>query len=137
MTNEELEKKAAVARDLNCHEAELLNHRMGWLVQTQGLLFAALAFSWDKESRLSILLAVLGIASSISLGLATSLVSKASKSIYEWWESLASEEERAKFLVVGLWGPSKSIKRLLRPWRALPIIFAVAWIGVIILRITK
>jgi hypothetical protein len=134
LTPDEIDKAAAVVRELMEHEAELLNHRMGWLVQTQGLLFASLAFAWDKSAPLAFLLAGLGIATAISLGWATALVSLASKSIYKWWTENVPAEERERRLVVGLWGPSRGVMRMLRPWRALPLIFVIAWIGVIILR---
>jgi hypothetical protein len=132
-----LEKNAAVTRELLRHESDLLNHRMAWLVQSQGLLFAALAFSWDKEPRLPILLATLGIMSAISLGMATSLMSDANKQIHDWWKSETPEEEQQHYRVIGLWEPKTGFRRMMRPWRALPVIFAVAWVGVIILRITK
>jgi hypothetical protein len=132
-----LERNAAVTRELLRHESDLLHHRMTWLVQSQGLLFAALAFSWDKEPRLPILLASLGIVSAFSLGLATSLMSTANKEIYEWWKSVTPEAKQPQFRVVGRWEPTTGIRRLMRPWRALPIIFAVAWFGVIILKIAR
>lgn len=34
----------------NKHETELIHQRMTWLGTFQGLLFAAVAFAWDKQS---------------------------------------------------------------------------------------
>jgi len=35
-------------RSMVRHENDLINQRMGWLLQLQGFLFAALAFGWDQ-----------------------------------------------------------------------------------------
>lgn len=137
LTPEEIDKAADAVRELTEHEAELLNHRMGWLVQTQGLLFASLAFAWDKSAPLVVLLAGLGIATAISIGVVTSWVSQAAGSIYNWWTENVPEEERARRLVIGLWAPSRGVIRMLRPWRALPLIFVIAWTGVIVLRLLE
>ncbi len=38
-------------RDLIQHENNLINHRIGWMATLEGLLFAALSFSWQDPSR--------------------------------------------------------------------------------------
>jgi hypothetical protein len=39
-------------RQMIYHEGELINHRIGWLVTLQGLLFAALGFAWNDAKEL-------------------------------------------------------------------------------------
>jgi hypothetical protein len=36
--------------------------------------------------------------------------------------------------VIGLFEPSEGIEKLFRPWRAFPLIFVVAWLGVLYLK---
>ena len=62
MTPEQIDRAATTIRELNKQESDLLNQRMGWLVQTQSLLFAALAFTWEKSAALAYVLYGLGIA---------------------------------------------------------------------------
>jgi len=132
-----------VIRDLIKDENDLVNQRLGWLIQMEGLLFAALAFVWNRAPNgdaapkgLTILLAFLGIATVVSLWSALSLYSPAIRDMKKWWEDHQPEgtiDEPEGKGVIGMWHPSEGIGELLRPWRALPIIFVTAWVGVLIL----
>lgn len=132
--NEEIDRAENAVRELLKNEGELLNCRMNWLLQTQSILLAALAFTWDNQSDLVYILSWLGIAVAISIGMMTSLVTVASRDILTWWETNVPAEERARRLVIGLDKPSRGFRRYLRPYRALPIIFSIAWLAVIISR---
>jgi hypothetical protein len=134
-SRDEIDKLDSVVRELIRHENDLVNQRMSWLVQAQGLLFAALAFAWDKSPKLAVLLSALGIATALSIGMAISLYSPAIRGLHAWWNEHVPEEERKARLVIGLWSPSHGVRRFLRPWRALPLIFIVAWVGAIWLRL--
>lgn len=122
-----------VIRNLIKHENELVNQRLSWLVQIQGLFFAALAFAWERAPReLTFLLAILGIATAVSLWTALGLYSPAVRGLRAWWQEHRPEGSIEGPDVIGLWRPSQKLGRLLRPWRALPCIFIAAWIGVIV-----
>jgi len=41
---------ASTIRQMIAHEDDLINHRLTWLAQLQGFLFAALGFAWEKAS---------------------------------------------------------------------------------------
>lgn len=127
------EEISNVARILLSSERELLNQRMTWLSQTQGLLFASLAFSWDKSPALSTIIATLGAISALSIGYALTMISPATQAIYDWWHSQIPEEDRKSQMIVPIWGPSKSIPKPLRPERILPVLFFSSWTSVIII----
>ena len=122
-------------RELVRHENELINQRIGWLVQTEGLLFAALAFSWERASRLSYILAAVGIATAVSIGSVTYLYGPAVRNVNKFWEARVPEHRRRNRLVIGLSTPSGRLLKLLHPWRALPVIFVAVWIGVVVVRL--
>lgn len=128
---EEISRKSEIARELLRREADWLNNRMGWLTQTQGLLFASLAFSWEKSFGLSVVLCLLGFLSSMSIGYALSLISPASNAIVKWWESQTSEQQRQNDPIVPIWGAG-SIPKFLRPERMLPILFMGSWVSVLL-----
>jgi ABC-type amino acid transport system permease subunit len=123
-----------VIRELIKHENDLVNQRLGWLIQMQALLFAALAFAWKSAPMaLTILLSILGIATAISLGFALALYSPAIRGLKEWWSHHRPDGVIEGPDVIGLWAPSEGIEWYLRPWRALPVIFIIAWVGVLVL----
>ena len=45
-----------------------LNARMGWLLSTQSLLFAAMAFAWNTGGVLIFVISAMGICTSLSYG---------------------------------------------------------------------
>jgi hypothetical protein len=63
-----LEAYAEITRSLIAQENARLNERTTWLLQLHGLLFAALAFAWGKDSFVILLLSVVGILSSLAIG---------------------------------------------------------------------
>lgn len=119
-------------RDLIKHEDELVNQRIGWLMQVQGLLFAALGFAWGNATfPLIALLACLGIATALSIWSAISLYSPAVHELREWWKKHRPADAFDGPDIIGLWLPSSYTGKLLRPWRAMPLIFILAWAGVV------
>jgi len=123
-----------VIRELIKHENDLVNQRLGWLIQMQAILFAALAFAWKgAPASFTILLSILGLATAASLWSAIALYSPAVRGLHDWWSNHRPQGIVEGPDVMGLWEPSKGIRWCLRPWRALPAIFIVAWLGVLIL----
>ena len=51
LSEEELERLETTVRELIQKESELVNQRIGWLVQTQGLMFTALALRLGKGAQ--------------------------------------------------------------------------------------
>ena len=134
MTKKEADERAPVIRELIKHENDLVNQRLTWLAQTQALLFAALGFSWKQAPMmLTLLIAFVGLATTLSIGSAIALYSPTVRGLAQWWEKNRPSDYPDGPHVIGLWSPPTGYRRLLRPWLALPWIFGVAWIGVLVL----
>ena len=129
LSSEQVDKEEPVVRELIRHENDLVHQRLTWLIQSQGLLFTALAFAWDKEPRLALMLPILGIATAISMWTAIAMYRPALGRLHNWWDTHVSDEHKKGRPELGRWSPSKGLSRLLRPWRALPLIFIFAWVG--------
>jgi hypothetical protein len=63
---------SSLIRSMIDSENVLVNHRVGWLITLQGLLFAALGVSWDKPTAVALvyILCSLGIGTAITILLA-------------------------------------------------------------------
>ncbi len=132
MTKEQAEDRAPVIRDLIKHENDLVNQRLTWLTQTQALLFAALGFSWENSPLLlTLLIAVIGLSTTWSIGSAIAVYDPSVRRLYQWWKDNLPAEYPAGPHVIGIWLPPSGCRKYLQPWRALPWIFAAAWIGVL------
>jgi hypothetical protein len=132
------DEMTTVARDLIKLENELQSTRTTWLLQTNGLLFAALGFACDKAPwQLVALLAATGILVSASIYRALRLHHLAIDEIRAWWAAWLTDEQPAARRIIGLWNPSDRalMERLFRPWRFLPRLFAYAWLAVLAIRL--
>jgi len=127
-----LEKYAEITRNLIIQENARLNERTTWLLQLQGLLFAALAFAWGKESLLIWLLSGVGILSSLAIGKALHSAIKAIDSIEMEWRSKGIEYKGPRIIGLGRYDAWRFERQvLLLPAYNLPIIFVTAWIIVL------
>jgi len=140
LTERQADEVTKVIRDLIRHESSLLHQRITWLLQIQGLLFTALGFAWRPSAgsgwdfgslALVSLLAFLGITTAISIALAVVLYHPAVKRLQKWWADRLSPEQQHMRIVIGLDVPSWPVTRALRPWRALPVMFVLAWLAVL------
>lgn len=138
LTETEADEATRAVRELMRFETELLNQRVSWLLQIQGLLFAALAFAWNDTSLALLgLLSALGIATAASIAIVLYRFSPAMRSLYAWWSERLTVEQQNVRLVIGYWSPSRGIAWLLRPWRALPIVFVVTWLSVMAIALAR
>ncbi len=119
--------EAATIRDMIRHEDSLIDARINWLVSSQSILFAALAFVWNNQSAVCLLYLLvfvgLGVSSSTFLGLMDS--AKAIRKVRGWWDDHVSEDYYGPD-VVGLRGRDTSF-RLFKPWKVIPLVFILAW----------
>ena len=136
LTTEEAKEWHQIIRQLIQHENELVNQRIGWLMQIQGLLFAALAFTWNDDSTgLRIILSSVGFMSSWSVSTAIGMYSPVVQGLNNLWNNNKPKEGEGPTYgpISGYAVPSKGFQRMLRPWRALPMLFCGAWIAVLII----
>lgn len=119
-----------VIRELIRLENDALNWRMGWFLTLQGFLFAALAFAWDEDAELIVVLSVIGILSSLSVGILLRYGILAMKRLEE--DLRPDSQER----VIGRkYSETPAIILFLLPWHLLPLLFIGAWIAVIFIRV--
>jgi hypothetical protein len=143
------DKYASIVREMIRHENELINHRITWLCQIQGLLFAALGVSFtndlcDKALLIQPILIFIGITVSISSAIGLIMAGLAIRELKKKFAIRypnnrsppiigldLGEKKKDKFILLYIlkwlfW----SFWEILLPWRILPILFISAWIGV-------
>ena len=143
------ERYANIIREMIRHENDLVNHRLTWLCQIQGFLFAALGLSFtnnlcDNAHIIQPILIFIGISVSISssvglimAGLAISELKKKFDIRYpnnpgppiiglHMSDKKKDKNMQLRILKWLYW----SFWELLLPWKILPILFISAWIGV-------
>jgi hypothetical protein len=128
---------ASTIRQMIAHEDDLINHRLTWLAQLQGFLFAALGFAWEKDRVLVPGLVVVGIVTALSVHAACLFSGKAVNGLREEWEKNKPTAPDAYNGpdVIGYCAEKekKSLVRFLGrflPWKVLPLFFALAWIWI-------
>jgi hypothetical protein len=126
---------ADTVREMIKNESELINHRISWMVTLQGLLFAALGFAWKDGRQLIYVIAILGIAISISTFSSLMLSAMASRSLLNDWNENKPTDYNGPD-VIGYRSKAKYLS-FLRPWFFLPFLFALAWISVIIINLAR
>ncbi len=87
-----MEKYSDEIRNLIKHENELVNHRLGWLMTTQSLLYVALGVVWKQGVGSVIIIALVGILSCLSFGYALKFADKAIAQILETYRKKLREE---------------------------------------------
>ncbi len=136
------------------HEDDLRNQRLGYLLTLNGLLFTALAFAWKTPSArpLVLVLAGMGILAALS-SVASMRRSDAAiralrvraPALYESsWVDDSQRRTLADLQGIPVAFSSNEIhdlmkhhsgdwkwEKLLQPWRALPLIFLIAWIAIV------
>jgi len=135
-----LHENAKIIRAMLDNENNLLNYRINWLVTIQGLLFAALGFSWDKKDArgLVTILCLMGIVMSISAMTSFFLATQAMGDLLKWWEN--NKKDYRGLEIQGLRAENYKLLwffRFLYPWHAIPFIFIVAWICVLAFNLVR
>lgn len=124
---------AEIIRSMIRHENDLMHHRTQWLATFQGLLFAALGFTWKITDALAlvVLLSVVGIVSALSGHIALTSAADAIENLKGWWEVNRPVSYKGPD-VIGL-RRKESWKDIFVTWNLLPWLFVVAWVLVPIL----
>ena len=129
MTNQELTDKI---RSMIEHENLLRDQRLNWLIASQGLLIAALGFSWDKDKYLVMSLAVVGFLFCVSIGANLFCNTLAIRKLADEWEERCQHDYDGPGVVALR---SKDITprfvTKLYPWNVLPISLSAFWIFVL------
>jgi hypothetical protein len=131
-------QNAQIIRSMIEHENSLQNYRLTWLMTTQGLLFAALGFAWDKTGAVAlvIIVSVLGIFISASMWLVLRLSELAFQGLIEWWEKHQPNDYNGA-PVLGLRTQARGFRWYMLPWKTLPWVFALAWLWIFVLNLSR
>ena len=131
------DRHAEIIRSMINHESDVINNRVNWLAAFQGLLFAALGFSWGKKGSepLANIFCLLGISVSILLALISLFnASLATRRLLIWWyENKPSNYEGPGVIGFAPRHP-RSFLILIPPWNLLPLCFLFAWLGILIIK---
>lgn len=74
------------------YENSLMNSRLTWLGTFEGLLLAAISFSWGKSTGLIVSLCSIGFLISISIGISTRRANIAIEYYRNWWDKNKPED---------------------------------------------
>ena len=135
-----------VIRSMIQHENDLINSRMGWMITLQGLLFAALGASINRQSGENTfflkLIPLIGLFSSLLTAWGIFTAQLAIARLQGWWEK---HEEKLKVSNTPYEGPpiightdikNQKIRRILNryitPWMLLPLVFIISWVTILI-----
>src|ERR1017187_7117776 len=132
----EKDKLAATLRSLVQYEAKQAHRRISWLGTLNGLLFASLALGWGKNFWLAFLTACLGIVISLLVfqGLLTGV--KSCKRIRKRWLDFGPEGEDPTE-VFGSYPDDRPKSVYRAPEVLMPLIFAWAWIGILLIMLLE
>lgn len=127
---------ANVIREMIRHEDELLVNRTNWLITLQGLLFAALAFSWEKSFAITVLFVLLGIVFSILFVRYLNFADLAIAKLLRWWEAHSDGYNGPP--VIGLEDQdTTAIDLKIIPWKLIPYLFVVSWLFVLVVKLLE
>jgi hypothetical protein len=137
---------AEIIRNMIRHENELVNHRITWLSQLQGLLFAALGFSWDNQDAHLLVYCLCLLGSLIALSSLVTLASgdEAINNTLYWWDihkpidyfgpdviGLTSNGiGNRNPLYLRFFSIRFKANKMIYPWYVLPRLFIGAWIAI-------
>ncbi len=120
------------------HENTLVIERTNWMLTLEGLLFTALAFAWDKNSAVVMVLSLVGFVSSISLGVFLESATRAIARLQQWWRNHTADQNYNGPPIIGLSDEEfTSVEMIILPHRVLPVLFGLAWLVVALLKITS
>lgn len=114
-----------VLRTMIRHENDLMNHRLTWLLTSQGLLFTALGFALSNPNQqfsqqLREVLAFVGILLAASSSI---VLDAANNAILRWSPQAWGDNQNGD--VIGFRGVA--ILSMFSPWRVYPPMFIIAW----------
>jgi hypothetical protein len=123
-----MKEQPETIRALIQHENEMTNHRMNWFLILQGFMFAGIAFAWDKSEALCVVFSIVGILSSISVGILLRYGIQAIRNL----------DQKTEETTIGKGSEETSpIMHFLLPWHFLPFTMILAWTAMIIIKLAK
>lgn len=125
-------KNAGIIRSMIKHEDDLRNNRLNWMIPMHSLLFVAYAQLISGYPEFQLLIAIVGIITSISFGICFIHGNLGIKRLKCWWDEERKGKEEPP--VMGLRHDEKQenmsvrVTYYLMPSQLLPWVFLAAWI---------
>lgn len=115
------------------HENTMRDQRLHWLIASQGILIAALGFSWNIDVPLVIAISVVGFLLCVSVGASLYCNTLAIRSLVTIWERRLSDGKYEGPGVIALRSSdvAPSIVTKIYPWNVIPITLSAFWIVVV------
>jgi hypothetical protein len=134
ISSKEANEYISTIRDMIQHENQLSNQRLTWMWTIQGLLFASIPFTWKISLILHFVIGLVGLISSISIGYQLSRGNAAIKELLTIAKNYKKELDKTICIPPTIGARSKAHEWLL-PTKLLPIVFATAWVVLLLFRI--
>lgn len=115
------------------HEDQQSHRRLSWLGTFQGFLFASLGFSWGKNSFLTLIICLLGVAVALLIFSGVCATVLAMRRIRMLWLQHKPQDYNGPD-IFGYFPERAPFTQFTSPEMLLPLAFAAAWIGVITIR---
>jgi hypothetical protein len=122
-------KEAAIVREMIYQENGYINHRVTWLSAFQALLFTALGLAVKEAKELVLVLALLGVGVSLSSWYSLHLADKAIQGLITEFNSNKCSSYNGPDVI----GGNDRKWLFLFPGFALPPLFALSWVLVLVL----
>lgn len=116
-------------RELLVHEDNIINNRMAWLGVFQGLLFASLAFAWQKQDA-KWLVEIFSLFGTIISGLILSTLltsTVASWRLLQLWDARKPENYDGPDLIGFAPKGRNLLLMLIAPWNLISLCFVAVW----------
>jgi len=126
---------AKVIRAMICHENELINHRLTWLLVGEGFLFNGIATAWGNQNLVTVLSY---IGSLVALSTLPMLIAanKAIDQMVEWWHANRPSDCEKEPDVIG-YKQATTTLMWFRTWLNLPAIIVLGWSAVLYVNFTR
>ena len=119
-------------RQMLDHENTLVNNRYTWMLASQSLLFAALGVFWGKELFVEIIICIVGLVSTISVGYSLYLADRAIRNLLCDWRKYSKGKNVSQ--LPPMYGLTKKWSPFGFPWLIVPPTVALAWLAIILWR---
>ncbi|MGD1915119.1 MAG: hypothetical protein ACFCBV_02880 [Phycisphaerales bacterium] len=118
------------------HENQLMDHRVTWLLAVESFLFAGLAFAWEKDESLAVVICFGG--SIFALLMLPVLVAAHSsiESMTKWWHDNRDKSQQQEPDVIGF-RQNVWILKNVPAWYTLPVAIMIAWSTILLVQFQR
>jgi len=124
---------ASTLRAMLALETEQVNRRLSWFGTLQGFLFASLAFTWDKNRTLTIIISMLGMVVALLVLIGLIAVTLSLERIRNFWLKNKPPHYKGPD-IFGFYPDKAKFTVYTSPEILLPLAFMIAWICILFIK---